>query len=513
MITKINGFNNHFKPSFGLGKVELYSDFDHTYCPISHADMHYSTPDTKPEFVQYCDSFQRFFDKTKDGLKFHITSGRTFGEYQAVSTLIKNQGFKLPLPDTFIAKNGSDEYIKTGSDADFYDNKAFPFSYDVVNQEKEADIKAKTGWDGEKIKSKLKEMLKKYNFRIVEADSENGVKDYGDKSLFFNGGLPDERNVVYHGTDKPQWVVGLRNDGHCKIFISYPPDMKTTPERKAALKDIQKQVDSLDFKRFRSVTQDKKGKQRVNEVLEPLVEGVGDSKHGLTKLYDTKEAVKRAKADNDLVIVAGDDDNDFNMLNPLNYITPSEEALKDELLADWGKIKNHPAELAEKLDENNPAHREIIDAVNNLPFVGIAVNSGKNDGIIKELTSAFGEKSRMNKIITVETAQLKDGIKQAVKLYSSQNPEYRAKLNSDVEKEIYGEKKVEEPFEDTFGEDDEKPKKKGSAGPIATVIAAAIIGLVFLINKHKEKKESKTSVQKTSTPKISTDTKLKAQKL
>ena len=82
-----------------------------------------------------------------------------------------------------------------------------------------------------------------------------------------------------------------------------------------------------------------------------------------------------------------------------------------------------------------------------------------------------------------------------------------------MEKEIYGEKKVEEPFEDTFGEDDEKPKKKGSAGPIATVIAAAIIGLVFLINKHKEKKESKTSVQKTSTPKISTDTKLKAQKL
>ncbi len=511
MISKINGFNNHFKPSFGLGKVELYSDFDHTYCPISHADIHFSTPDTKPEFVQYCDSFQKFFDNTKDGLHFHITTGRTFGEYQTVSTLIKNQGFKLPLPDSFIAKNGSDEYIKTGSDSDFYERKVFPFSYDVTNQEKEADIKARTGWDGEKIKSKLKELLKKYNFRIVEADSENGVKDYGDKSLFFNGGLPDERNITYQGTDKPEWVVGLRNDGHCKIFISYPPDMKTTPERKAVLKDIQKQVDVLDFKHFRSVTQDKKGKQRINEILEPFVDGVGDSKHGLTKLYDTKEAVKKAKMDNDLVIAAGDDDNDFLMLNPLNYITPSEEALKDELFSDWGKVKNHPAELVEKLDENNPAHKEIIDAVNDLPFVGIIVKTNRNNEIVKELSSAFGEKSKMNKIITVETAQLENGIKQAVKLYSSQNPEYRTKLNSDVEKEIYGEKKAEKTFENTFDEEDKKNKKKGSAGPIATALAFAIIGVTFLINKVREKKQSKAKI--TMAPKQNTDTKIKAQKL
>ena len=498
MITGINSFNHRFSPSFGAGKVDLYSDFDSTYCPVSHSDMHFATPEKRPDFVRYCNSMNDFFDKTKDGLKFHITTGRTFGEYQNVSTLIKNKGFRLPLPDTFIAKNGSDEYIKTGTDGDFYDNNVFPFSYDKTNIEKEADIKAKTGWDGEKIKTKLKELLKKYNFRIVEADSENSPKDYGEKSLFFYKGLPDERNRRFEGTDKPEWVAGLRNDGHCKIFVSYPPDMLTTPERKAALKDIQNQLDGLDFKAFRSVKQDRNGKNRVVEILEPKVSGAGDSKHGLTKLYDTKEAVKRAVENNDLVIAAGDDGNDFIMLNPLQYITPSKEAKKDSVIKDFEKYKSKPDELMKKLDENNPAHKEILDALRELPFVGIAVQSGKNGEVVRKLSEAFGENSKVNKVITIENAQLEEGIKQAVILYSSQNPAYEKQLNSDLRHEVMNERPmvVEDKSEDKKEENIEtsETKKKGSIGAVVALFAGITLGITALIHKIKGDKKPASKI-------------------
>ena len=54
-------------------------------------------------------------------------------------------------------------------------------------------------------------------------------------------------------------------------------------------------------------------------VYTPKIDG-----NELTKVFDTKEAVSKAIKNNDLVIVAGDGSNDFEMLNPLEYISKQE---------------------------------------------------------------------------------------------------------------------------------------------------------------------------------------------
>ncbi len=102
---KVAGVTN--KINFKAGKVNVYSDFDETYCPAKHSSLH---GESENEFMkEYCSKMDKFFKSTKGDLHFYITTGRTFGEYEAISYLLKMRGFQLPLPESFIAKNGGDE--------------------------------------------------------------------------------------------------------------------------------------------------------------------------------------------------------------------------------------------------------------------------------------------------------------------------------------------------------------------------------------------------------------------
>lgn len=445
---------NYMNVSFKAGKIELYSDFDKTYFPASQLELNEMSPLTHSGFTEYCAKFRNFLNNTKDSLNFHITTGRTFGEYQTISELIKDRSFELPLPDTFIAKNGSDEYIKIGTDKDFYEKGVFPFHYNKTNVEKERKLKELTGWDGPKIKEKLKEIFKEHNFRIVEGDSEHIVPDYGLKSLFAPGKLPYENNKTFQGTDKADWVVGLRNDGNCKIFVTYPPDMDTVPERKDILDKINKKISeyrgNISANKVHSYIAKKRAKDcggRLCYIMEPNVDEKllkrteKISEQGLTKLYDTKEAVKNAIRNNDLVIVAGDSSNDLNMLNPLQYIDISTSCNDDNLVRLWDNFVKNPNRFMKFLDEKNLAHQELIKQINDLPFMGIIVKGKKNK--LENLSRAFGKNSRFHKIVTVENGHLEDGINEAVKIYCEQNPEYANKLTSDLKKEFFG--KIENP--------------------------------------------------------------------
>ena len=132
-ISGVSNYSNNQVLNFCSGKIELYSDFDKTYFPLSHSQMKYVTPQIHPDFAKYCKKFSDFRNQMKDCLTFHLTTGRTLGETDAIYHLIKNQGFRLPLPDTLIVKNGSDEHLKTGSDTDFYEKGVFSFSCFVRN--------------------------------------------------------------------------------------------------------------------------------------------------------------------------------------------------------------------------------------------------------------------------------------------------------------------------------------------------------------------------------------------
>jgi len=455
MIYRANTYtSNKYSPqnsvSFGTGNVNLYVDFDNTYCPVSHENLHNISALSSPKFVKYCSNFRQFLNNTRDGLKLHVTTGRTFGEFEAISRLIREKGFELPLPDTFIAKNGSDEYIKIGTDSDFYEKGIFPFSYDKTNIEKEKKIKDLTGWDGKKIKAKLKEIFAQYNLRIVEADSENSVYDYGDKSLFSPGKLPDERNKIFYGDSKADWSVGLRNDGNCKIFVTYPFDMNDCPERKNILDKIIKQINNYfketNIKTHSYIKQEKKECcGRPYMIFEPLVDEslqVSTVKHenkGLNKLYDAKEALKKAIKDNDLVIVAGDSSNDFDMLNIFQYIDVPKIDVNDEIITNYHSYKKHPQTLVKRLDPENKLHQElIIKKLENLPIIGIVVKNERKREKLLPIVQAFGEGSKYKKIIEVENGHLEDGIRQAIKMYAEKNPKYAKKLSPDLKKEIFG---------------------------------------------------------------------------
>ncbi len=506
MVIKVNSFNfnqklNHRNISFGSGKVDFYTDFDNTYSPISQAAYKTVNSNNTPGLVQYSKNFRKFFDNTHKGLKFHVTTGRTFGEYEEMARLIKSKGFELPLPDTLIAKNGSDEYIKVASDKDFYEKGIFPFSYSKTNPQKEEEIKKLTNWDGPKIKEKLKEILKKHDLKIVEADSEHGVGDYGDKSLFSSGKLPDERSKYFFGDEKPQWIAGLRNDGKCKIFVTYPPDMETTPERKEILDSINKEFN--DYLDETGVEYHSYSARHANEcanrpyyITEPLIDktlsaGSKDRDAGLTKLFDTKEAIKKAIKNNDLVIVAGDSSNDFDMLNPLMYLDVPE--LTDEETAAfaknpgfklrdfWDSNRHYSESVVNKLDSNNPLHKDIIKQLNELPFVSIVVENEAKDFPLKDLTDAFGTNSPYHKIITVKPGHLEDGVKQAIKLYAEQNPQYAEKLSPDLKNEIYG----------TIEKGAKTAKANFSKAGIAALGVGIISALLLLLRHLKHKKNHK----------------------
>jgi hypothetical protein len=223
--------------SFKAGKVDFYSDFDHTYFPSSQSGIRSAKPEDYPGLVKYFESFKRFFNNTREGLKFHLTSGRTFGEFETISYQTKESGFQMPLPDTFIAKNGSDEYVRVSSDDEFYRDGKFPFRYDATNKEKEEALRAETGWDGPKIKAKLREILKEHDFEIVENDTGNSVGDYGYRS-FFDSMLKRDNFPLNSNTmpERSAPIAALRNDGNLKIYLSFPYDTLHVPERESTIK-------------------------------------------------------------------------------------------------------------------------------------------------------------------------------------------------------------------------------------------------------------------------------------
>lgn len=393
-ISAINASN----PQFTAGNISLYSDFDGTYFPSSHSKLHNISERDTEVLNKYFQNFCLFLENKKNNITFNITTGRTFGEFKAVAGLIKSKGIKMPLPDALIVKNGSDEYVKVGTDENYYKSGVFPFDYNKTALRKEESIKNLTGWQGKAFRQKIIETLKQYDFKIIEHDSEHSVKDYGNGSLFSRINYDNFNLDSFNMKPRSEWAAGLRNDGNLKFYLSFPYDMLNVEERKAAYNDIKSKLitylDAENIKYVMSERRDESCNNRPVIILEPGING-----KALDKLYDTREAVKKAYLNNDFVIAAGDGINDLDMLNPLNYID----------------TKGLPADLknADKLLENP----EIVKQLENLPFTGIVIKD-KNNGL-ERLFKLFG---KFGKIIEVERGKLQEGIEDAIKMFSQKNP-------------------------------------------------------------------------------------------
>lgn len=492
--------------TFKAGKVRVFSDFDRTFLPAKHQHFVQVSDERFVNAIKkYFKNFSEFLNKTKDGLKFTITTGRTFGEFLTMAEIARERKFEMPLPDTLIVKNGSDEHTRVGTDEDFYNGGEFPFKYEVTNKEKEEKIRQISGWDGAKVKQILKDIFKSYNFRIVEADSEHSVKDYGPRSLFYQGNLPYEDKKVFHGTDKADWVVGFRNDGNLKVFYTLPADMENVEERWYTLQDIlDKSRNKFDAEGIKIVRTDETLHGRPCVILEPSVFKYQSQKN-LTKLYDPLDAVKEATKNNDLVIVAGDSSNDKVMLNPglylQNYLT--EDILKRHGNMDLLYSLERPKALIEILDKDP----ELAEIFIKMPFRGVIVrqHGGKNELIELEPFA----KGKYQKLVVVDEGELQQGIKDSIKQYGEQNPKYKEKLSSDLKKQI-------EP-ESTHKGDDGGNGDNGGGGNndgdspesnnawkyvLGALTALGIGGGVYLWNKNKKKRELKNVTTNQHNPKL-----------
>lgn len=155
--------------SFGAGKVHVFSDYDGTYLPVKHSHLHNPSQSEITTMNNYSKQMQNLFQSAKNDLHFHVTTGRSYGEFDSVCWLLKMRNFQLPLPESFIAKNGSDEHLKQGTDEGFYKNGVFPFSYTNTNKQKEDLIRQETNWDGPKIKSFISGLAKKIQHKICRS--------------------------------------------------------------------------------------------------------------------------------------------------------------------------------------------------------------------------------------------------------------------------------------------------------------------------------------------------------
>ena len=495
MMMKINSIPSRqdCNIKFTSGKVHLYSDFDNTYLPASHNDFARNYDKGFVDWIRgYFNDFRSFFDRNKDGLRFTITTGRTYEEFETLAETARERKIEMPLPDSLICKNGSDEYLRTGTDAEFYRGGYFPFDYKRPNPEKEAEIKQLTGWDGPAIKEKLKEIFASHNLPIVEGGSENGTHDYPKCSLFRPGSLDPK---------KPhEWKVGFRNDGNCKIFFTLPRNMSPSEyfslssDKKKVYDDIIIKIkDFLEKRGTKYLSYEKQHDDeccgRPYKVIVPDTEKYFYRTHreydrGLSKLYDTQKAVKKAFENQDLVIVAGDSSNDKRMLNPINYFIDVLEKVsedKDNPLS----FENNEKAFIRYMDK----HPELYEKFKKIPFIGIIEKNDRGNEGLSQLIEYFS-KGKYQKIIVVEKGKLKEGIREAIKLYCSQNPEYKKKLSKDLLKEVFN--IVEQQSSKEVKDRVEKSKLNGVAKCVIIgllVLGTTVGGKVLWDKKHKNGKD------------------------
>lgn len=440
--------------NFTAGKVELYTDFDGTYCPAKHSSLH--NPSKNGFMTEYCDRIDKFFKATEGDLHFNITTGRTFGEYESVSRLLKMRNFKLPFPETVITKDGSDRLVKNGTDNDFYEKGLFPYSLNNTYKAKENHIKELTNWDGDAIHREVRRLADKYKIRFVEGDTENSVFDYGERSLFSEGKLnPDEwkrlpsenGNILQHQTPIADYSLGARKDGKLKLNFIFSPDYGFCPERNGIydsfMNDLKTYFSTKNIHHhIKWEPASNSNKYRISCSITPEFE------HGeLTKLYDSKEAVKKALKNNDIVIAAGDGSNDFEMLNPLKYLDKDyiKECEKNsthkkfynqdmhKTLKDLQKVyskdnSDYIKTLRQELTDNG-----FLRKLEELPIYSIVIN--KKNTKLQPLIDTF---SHIGKVITVESGKLDEGIKKAIQNHASVNKQFRESMSEKFHEFIFG---------------------------------------------------------------------------
>ena len=483
--------------NFRAGKVHLFSDFDGTYLPVRHSALYNLEPNA--DLKEYVTKIDTLLKSGEDDLFFHITTGRTFGEYEEVSKLIRSRGLELPLPHSFIAKNGADEYIKSATDIEFYKGGKFPFEYYKPNLAKENLFVQTHKWDGFKIKTFIKALADKYNINLIEGDSENSVRDYGEKSLFSKGKLNkkdwellprDGEKFTHYEKQLLDSTIGFRNDGNLKIHMIFPPEYGPCAEVNTLYDKFMDAIkaflekEKVDYK-LKWEPASKYNYYRNSCSITPNIDG-----EVLTKLFDTKQALKKAIKENDMVIVAGDGSNDFKMLNPLEYIEKEfwqecekkssnkefyrkgmREKLEDLCLVLENKSQTpYIKSLSQELTENG-----FLKKLEELPFYSIVMKD--SDSSLDILVKTF---QKMKKVIVTKSGFLDEGVKSAIEFHANRKDSFKESLSQKLREYINPKEAV------SSGSSASSVNKKSPKYVVAGFLLIGLGGLYYHFSHKKQ---------------------------
>ena len=398
--------------AFKAGKTTVFADFDKTYTPFSHNDMcqkdvFVNDQNKRNYFNNYFSNFKNLKDTAKDKFFLTITTGRNAAEYIFVENALKEQNLDYFSPDYLVTRDGADKFVKENGRWLKEDNK------DKNIQEKAY------GWNAQKIKSDLKKIISQNtkNAFVIEAPINRTKWDYPGISMQDELEKSNPYNIENY--------VSFSKDENDIIEIAFanklPVDkLKQLINRYLSNNEIDSVLNHYPKDNNAYFPQYDNGVVRYEPgnrmIIKPKVDNTP-----LTKLYDVKEAVKDVVVNdtNDFIIAAGDEINDEEMLNPLNYI--------DILGINIDKSKP----INEILENGN-----VLDAIYKLPLKIIIVGSSPNLEHLREMDRILKSKG-IDKITCINSPDdsqngLANEIKRAMYKYSEQNDEYSYYMGMDL---------------------------------------------------------------------------------
>lgn len=398
--------------SFKAGKTSVYTDFDRTYTPFSHVEMcaDYTLPEGSEKrflFNEYFQKIKDFSDIAKGKVLLTITTGRNVSEYKYVEQKLKDKHLNYFSPDAVITKDGGDRFVKQ-------DNK-----WCKDSQKTEAIKTSTNGWDALKIKIAIKDIIRQEskNPVFIESPVNRTKDDYGAISL-------EEQFDKLSDKEKENYVSFTKDeDNSIEIaFSNKIPSAKIKEKIEDYLKknNINAVVKHYpqDFNGF--CPQFKNGEKLILPGDRMFIKPAPEGKQ-ISKLYDVKDALKKVinGSTDDLIIAAGDESNDEEMLNPLNYLD----------LYGINIDKHKP--VSEILKDEN-----ALEALGKMPFAAIIVGSSKKLDHLREMDKMLREKG-INKIICIRDSLDKnngfvEAIKTAMYDYAEKNPLYSYEMGMDL---------------------------------------------------------------------------------
>lgn len=355
-------------------------------------------------FSQMQAKIRGFFQVAREKVQLFITTGNQKSDFDDFLGRIAKKGleFCMPVNSKLITNYGGDTFKKVSS-------REF-----VTSRKKIRQVEKDSGW----VKS---EVVKDLKMILANVCPETSIFKFGDNK--------ELREVIFE-QKKDNYACLQEDESNFKVSLIFPEKAETGNLVKALKKhfneatNMKVKVETSLLHDLEAFAYSEKGELAFCKARAVVLRPEVDEGASLTKLYDPKIEVKKNQG---LVIVAGNGPGDGPMLNIINYLDKSKrEQVKVIDIEDYRKYLQ---------DE------EICKQLKEMPLISIVVGDDPGLDSVRGIGKILAEKG-IHKVITINNPEeeLLPAIKQAMRNYAQENPEYKKDLGEELSKEILGEK-------------------------------------------------------------------------